>query len=253
MHSRSEPRFVLLYYPYVVPCTQIIEHFAKPSYFERYTGTDAKCLEDHALTKRSVNLSAGSAQSDSASSTVCRILSSHVSTRALEAESRTPARTSFGGPHRSGAQCACTRPRQPRRTPTAGTKDSPAELVHEQRRALRAPALMPNYPPKKKTPSQPSRSFRGAREGVDAPGYSTTTSSRTVPSSSSTRSAFPIERFAGSWYSVLNVLSSTQVIFARSASMRGSAAAASMLGGRTVSGRTRRGEARGAGRTRTAR
>ena len=60
-------------------------------------------------------------------------------------------------------------------------------------------------------------------------GYSTSTSSRMVPSLSSTRRAFPIERLAGSWYSTVKRWSSTQKILARRASIRGSAAAASVL------------------------
>ena len=60
-------------------------------------------------------------------------------------------------------------------------------------------------------------------------GYSTETSSRTVPSFNSTVMAFPIDLFSGLWYSVEKLSSWTQVIFARSASIRGSAAAASVL------------------------
>ena len=60
-------------------------------------------------------------------------------------------------------------------------------------------------------------------------GYSTEISSRMVPSFNSMVMAFPMDLLSGSWYSVEKVSSWTQVILARRASIRGSAAAASLL------------------------
>src|SRR4029453_2731242 len=55
-------------------------------------------------------------------------------------------------------------------------------------------------------------------------GYSTTTSFNLRPSFSSTVSALAIDRFSGSWESLVKRGSFTQSVRARSASMRGSAA-----------------------------
>jgi hypothetical protein len=137
------------------------------------------------LTKRSVNLSAGSCHSDLASERVSRILNMNLK---IEAEwlSRGEGSLLLMRCRQSGARCA------------DGTWQVRAECLPRD-------------------------------DACAQPGTQLSTSSSTVPSFSSTSSAFPIERFSGSWYSTLKRLSSTQWILARSASMRGSAADWSVL------------------------
>src|SRR5216683_4744665 len=65
------------------------------------------------------------------------------------------------------------------------------------------------------------RGVPSSRRRLCPTGYSTSTSSSTVPLFSSMSSAFPIERFSGLWYSWLKRLSSTQWILARSESIVG--------------------------------